>query len=87
MLYADQSNMFIRVVFDPVTNSIVCNFKFQTQNTHSSNKKLCRIDYIYYGPEEESCCSYSQTSQSTSDVVRIYAFHYSYHPLYNTVSL
>ena len=68
-IHADQSNMFISVVFDTVTNSIACNFKFQTQNTRSSNKKkLCRIDY---GPEEESCSSYSQTSQSISDMVRI----------------
>ena len=32
------------------------------------NKKLCGIDY---GPEGESCSNYSQTSHSTSDVVRI----------------
>ena len=59
--------MFISVVFELVTNSIVCNFKFQTES-HSSNKKLCRIDY---GPEGESCSSYSQTSHGTSDMVRI----------------
>ena len=67
-IHADQSNTFISVVFDTVTNSIVCNFKFQTQNTRSSNKKLCRIDY---GPEGERCSSYSQTSQSILDMVRI----------------
>ena len=68
VIYADQSNnvMFISVVFELVTNSIVCNF--QTQKTHASNKKLCSIDY---GPEGESCSSFSQTSQSTSDMVRI----------------
>jgi hypothetical protein len=32
------------------------------------NKRFCSIDY---GPEGESCSSYSQTSHSTSDMVRI----------------
>ena len=53
------------MVFDTVTNSIVCIFHDQML---SDNKRFCRIDY---GPEGKSCSSYSQTSQSTSDMVRI----------------
>ena len=60
----DQTNTFVSVVFDLITNSIVCNF----HNQIGGSKRFCNIDY---GPEGESCSSYSQTSRSTSDVVRI----------------
>ena len=68
LFYAiDQTNKFVSVTFDLVTNSIVCNFHNQGQIL-SGSKKFCSIDY---GPEGESCSSYSQTSHGTSDVVRI----------------
>lgn len=56
------SNGFFSVDIDLSSNSVTCTF----YNQQNNNKKYCTVAY---GPNEESCDSFTQTSYSTSNIV------------------